>query len=198
MKPPLAKFSLQIPVLKYTTSSIKTESPQGSSNEKVNDLSTQVLDDGFIGITLGKLGLYLYPFDDGNHLVSAGYMITDNIELGVDLGLNQSSSQGAGTKDSTQIGAWGYYYSTLGSLGLENGLSLNTSSRTDRNPPNPDAKSDEFSIKISSTVVYPLAKNLRYLGGAFIRNKSLDGDGGIKTSTFQFGFILAGLRLKWI
>lgn len=197
-KPGLARFSLQLPILKYTSSSIRTESPEGSSSEKASDLNTQILDDGFVGMTLGKLGLYIYPFHDGNNFVSVGYMITGSIELGADIGLNQSSRKEAGTKDSTMIGAWGYHYMSLGLLGLENGISINSSSKTDRNPPNPDNTSKEFSVKAASNVTYPLAKNLRYIGGAFIRSKSQDADGGSKTSTLQFGFILAGLRLKWI
>jgi hypothetical protein len=126
-KPKPAKFSLQLPVLKYTTSSVEAN----GASEKVNELTTQALDDGFIGISLGKIGFYIFPFDDSNHFVSIGYMITDDIELGADIGLNQTSNS-----DSTLLGAWGVYYTSWGSLDLEHGASLSLSSRTDKNPPN--------------------------------------------------------------
>ncbi|WP_141730755.1 hypothetical protein [Oligoflexus tunisiensis] len=187
-KPRPARFSLQLPVLKYTTSTVEAN----GASEKVNELTTQALDDGFIGITHGKIGLYIFPFDDGNHFVSIGYMITNDIELGADIGLNQTASS-----DSTLFGGWGVYYTSWGSLDLEHGASFSLSSRTDKNPPNPDSKSSETSIKISETIVYPLARNLRYFGGAFIRNKSGEANGA-KTSAFQIGFILAGLRIKWL
>jgi hypothetical protein len=187
-KPKPAKFSLQLPVLKYTTSSVEAN----GASEKVNELTTQALDDGFIGISLGKIGFYIFPFDDSNHFVSIGYMITDDIELGADIGLNQTSNS-----DSTLLGAWGVYYTSWGSLDLEHGASLSLSSRTDKNPPNPDSKSSETSIKLSETVVYPLARNLRYFGGAFVRNKSGEANGA-KTSAFQIGIILAGIRFKWL
>lgn len=193
-KPAAAKFSLQLPLLRFTMNSGKTDSAQGSSSEKSNELTTQVLDDGFIGMTIGKLALYIYPFDDGNNFVSLGYMITESIELGADIGLNKSNSKG----DSTLLGAWAYHYMSIGLLGLENGASISTTSKTSRNPPDPDVKSEEFSIKAASNFTYPIARNLRYLGGAFIRNKSQEADGGAKTSTFQFGLILAGIRMKWI
>ncbi len=193
-KPAPAKFSLQLPLLTYTMNSTKTDSDQGSSTEKSNDLATQVLEEGYIGITLGKMALYLYPFDDGNNSVSLAYMVTEDIELGADIGLNKSSSKG----DSTLLGVWAYHHMSIGLLNLENGASVSTTTRTNKNPPDPETRSEEFSIKLASNFTYPLARNLRYLGGAFIRNKSQEADGGSKSSTFQFGLILAGIRFRWI
>lgn len=83
-----ASLSLQFTGLKWAQSSSKYSDED--ITRKSTSLMTGDLVDAVVYATIGKWNVYFYPFQDINALVSLSYMVRDDLEVGVDLGLNSS------------------------------------------------------------------------------------------------------------
>lgn len=84
-----ASFVFHLPVLTYTDTIMGVAPKSGDSTKtKESGLATSDLSMHYVQATQGKASLYLFPFDVNNKTFSLSYLVTDNVEVGLDLGLN--------------------------------------------------------------------------------------------------------------
>lgn len=195
-----ASFSFQFSGLRWAQS--KTKYSDEDSNREMTSLMTGDLVDSSVWATIGNFNLYFYPFQDINSLVSLGYMIRDDLEIGVDLGLNSSKLKDPKSELSSDlVGAFVTWSVPLASYVLENFavLDVTRSESTDINSTTNEEETTKITgnfFKISSSIVVPLSKNASYLAGvwwAAENGKNHAADTTKKSS--QIGLTLAALRL---
>ncbi|MCX6108691.1 MAG: hypothetical protein NTZ90_03700 [Proteobacteria bacterium] len=204
-----ASFTFHLPVLNYSSasssaknssSSPSTKTTKTTSTSKTNDLSGSYLEASW-----GKANLYVYPFN-ASSIVSPSYMVKDNLELGLDLGLNSLSiNKPKETANTNVYGVWGIYYVNVSkALVIENGLNLDYTSKSGKKTVtssagvNSDVKTNDntLAVKVTINAVVPLAKNVNYLGGiSYEMDQEDDKEGKIKTDTGIFSVNLATVRL---
>lgn len=198
--PALASLSLQFSGLKWDQT--KTKYSDEDSARESTSLMTGDLVDASVYAAIGKVNLYFYPFLDLNSLVSIGYMIQDNLEVGIDLGLNASKIKEPKNELSSDLmGAFTTWTVAFDGFALENFAVLDFT-RVESTMYNSTTNEDDKTkvtgtfMKVSSTVVVPIAKNAFYMGGIWLaaernKNDTLD----VTKNSTQFGLMLAGLRL---
>ncbi|MDQ3231307.1 MAG: hypothetical protein M3Q07_05750, partial [Pseudobdellovibrionaceae bacterium] len=165
-------------------------------------LMTGDLVDAFVYATIGKLNLYFYPFQDVNSLVSVSYMVRDDLEVGVDLGLNANRIKEPKSELSSDLfGAFVTWYVPVGSYSLEN-MALVDFTRVESTDLNSLTNEEETSkhtgsyMKISSTIIVPISKNAFYFAGIWVAaERGKDHTSDVTKKSSQFGLTLAGLRL---
>lgn len=195
-----ASFSLQFSGLKWAQSTTKYSDE--SSKRELTTLMTADLVDSMIWTSFGKVNLYFYPFLDSNALVSLSYMVRDDLELGIDLGLNTSKMKDPKSELTSDLfGGFVTWLVPLENYTLEN-LAILDFTRTESTEINSTTNEEQTVkitgnfLKISSNIVVPIAKNAWYMAGVWWatengKNQTAD---TTKKST-QFGLTLAGLRL---
>jgi hypothetical protein len=199
-----ATFTFQYSGLRWTTNTTKSTDQNGEETEqKSTSLLTADLVNSMVYMTIdGKLKLYFYPFQDGNALVSAGYKVRDDLEVGLDLGINSTRiDQPKSTSQASLFGGFATWSVAFPTFVLENGIVLDSSSfkTLNTNGITGEEETSEFSgafLKVGFTAVVPIAKNAAYFTGAWFamdhsKNKAVDA----KLSSSQFGITLAGLRI---
>ena len=199
-----ATFSFQYSGLKWSASTNKTSPANGAaeSERKISSLLTSDLADSMVFATIDKFNIYFYPFLDGNALASISYMVRPDLELGIDIGLNATKVDSPKFNRNDSIyGAFATWSVPVDTMHLENMLIVDRSSRkiTDLNPSTNIESTEESSslfIKGSTLLVVPLAKNASYLGGVWIASSSAtDKTNDIKSTSHQYGLVLAGFRI---
>jgi len=195
-----ASLSLQFTGLKWAQSSTKYSDED--ITRKSTSLMTGDLVDAVVYATISKWNVYFYPFQDINALVSLSYMVRDDLEVGVDVGLNSSKLKEPKSEFSSDLlGAFVTWGVGFEGFSLENFAVLDYT-RVESTTLNTTTNMDETSkvtgsfVKISSTAVVPIAKNAHYLAGIWAAaergtNHALD----TTKKSSQFGLMLAGLRL---
>lgn len=202
--PAPATLSFQYSGLKWTRTHGKITDTSGQKSErKATSLLSGDLVDSFIYATIGgKLNLYFYPFQDSSSLISAGYMLRDNLEVGVDLGLDATRVDEPKDEYSSDLfGAFATYTANFDGFAVENIATLDftrVESTIFNNQTSQDDKSKTSGtfLKLSATAIVPIAKNAFYLAGFWLagdrsKNHTLDS----KRTSGQFGLMLAGLRI---
>lgn len=195
-----ASFSVQFSGLRWAQS--KTKYSDEDSKREMTTLMTGDLVDSLVWATVGKFNLYFYPFQDINSLVSLGYMIRDDLEVGVDLGLNSSKMKDPKSELSSDLfGAFVTWSVPFDGYILENFavLDVTRSEATEINSTTNEEETTKITgnfFKISSSVVVPIAKNASYMAGVWWaaengKNQATD----VTKKSTQFGLTLAGLRL---
>jgi hypothetical protein len=195
-----ASFSLQFSGLRWSQSGTKYSDE--TSKREVSSLMTGDLVDSLVWATIGKVNLYFYPFQDVNSLVSLSYMVRDDLELGVDLGLNANKTKEPKSELSSDLlGAFVTWSVPVEDYVLEHFAVLDVT-RTEATEINSSTNEEETNkvtgnfFKISSSIVIPIAKNAYYMAGVWwaAENGKNHATDTTRTST-QFGLTLAGLRL---
>lgn len=195
-----ASFSFQFSGLRWAQSNTKYSDED--SKREATTLMTGDLVDSLVWATVGRFNLYFYPFQDINSLVSLGYMIRDDLEIGVDLGLNSSKIKDPKSELSSDLfGAFVTWSVPIQSFVLENFavFDVTRSESTEINSTTNEEETTKITgsfFKISSTVIVPIAKNASYMAGVWwaAENGKNHAADTTKKST-QFGLTLAGLRL---
>ncbi len=199
-----ATFTFQYSGLRWTANTIKSTDQNGEKTEqRSTSLLTADLVNSMVYMTIGgKLKLYFYPFQDGNALVSAGYKVRDDLEVGLDLGLNSTRiDQPKETSQASLFGGFATWSLAFPTFVLENSIVLDSSSfkTLTTNGLTGEEETREFSgafLKVELTAVVPIAKNASYFAGAwFAMDHSKDNSVDAKLSSSQFGITLAGLRI---
>jgi hypothetical protein len=197
---PGASFSLQFTGLRWDQSRTKY-SDEAKARESTH-IKTGDLADSVVWATIDRLNVYFYPFQDSNALVSVGYMLRDDLELGLDLGVNATRVEDPKTEMSSNLmGAFVTWSLPFASQILENYAVFNfmTAEATDVNTSTQEEetrKQSGSSFKASSTVIIPLARNVWYMTGIWwATEKGKDHGTQVTRSSSQFGVTLAGLRL---
>ncbi len=199
-----ATLTFQYSGYKWNSTTSKSTDTNGNETErKGTSTLTADLVDSLIYVTIGgKLNLYLYPFQDGNALASVGYMVRDDLELGIDLGLNSTKIDEPKEEDhATLFGAFATYTVPVSNFALENAVvidmtKLNSSSVSETTGAESTTEINGVFIKASVNAIIPIAKNALYFAGPWLaidntKNASSDS----KRASSQFGLTLAGLRI---
>ncbi len=197
---PGASFSLQFSGLRWAKS--KSKASDEETSRDLTTLMTGDLVDSSVWATVGKFNLYFYPFQDVNSLVSLGYMLRDDLEIGVDLGLNSSKLKDPKSELSSDLfGAFATWSVPFDACVLESFavFDLVKSESTEINSTTGEEETTKLTgnfLKISSSVVIPLAKNASYLAGVWwaAENGKNHADDTTTKST-QFGLTLAAFRI---
>lgn len=154
------------------------------------------------------MAVYVYPFAD-LRMTSISYMVTDVVELGLDLGLNSSTVDKPKASESMNtVGLFGTYLAELGSNSLEAGLIIDQTQMSKETTTIDATSGAETKVKESSTallvkpsvtVVVPVTKTLKYFAGlAYSMNteNSKVEDAKTKVMTNTFSATLAGVRFS--
>ncbi|WP_141731600.1 hypothetical protein [Oligoflexus tunisiensis] len=195
-----ASYSLQFSGLKWAQS--KTKYSDEATSRDATSLMTGDLVDASVWASIGKWNVYFYPFQDVNALASVSYMLRDDLEIGIDLGLNATRVKEPKNEVSSDLyGIFTTWSVPFESFILEN-LAVLDMTRVETTSFNSTTGEDESTkvtgsyLKLSSTIVVPLAKNAAYLAGVWWASESGKNDGTDTTrKSSQFGLTLAGLRL---
>ena len=197
-------FTFHLPLVNYSNSSAKAKSEGVTSTVKTTQTKTADLDGSYLEASWGKANLYLYPFADSKK-ISPSYLVTDAIEVGLDLGINASTIDMPKNSDSSSLfGVFGIYYANLTkTIVLENSLNIGmkTNSGTVTETvagvaTETKSKNSDLTIAVSVNAVVPLAKNVQYVGGlSYTMDNNDDKQNKVKTSTGTLGVNLATVRL---
>jgi hypothetical protein len=194
-----AAFGIQWPLARFVQTNEKTT---GAQEESTSEFATQPGGGAaFLSARVGNTTLYVYPFDKSNDFFSLSYMVTPDVELGLDLGFNTLRHKNEKTShDSSMLGGWAFYYGSLGIFGTETGLVYDYTETKDRTS-NDDAittvdKQNNF-LKFSYSLTYAITKNLKWNFGPYVSMETTQQKGGPKTDATHLGFMLANLRWKW-
>jgi nucleoside-specific outer membrane channel protein Tsx len=195
-----ASLSLQFSGLAWDQSTTKYSDEETSRDS--TSLMTGNLVDASIWASFGPWNVYFYPFQDMNALASVGYMLGDDLEIGIDLGLNATRLKEPKNEVSSDLfGIFTTWSVPFDDFILENFAVLDIT-RMETTSFNSVTGEDEKTkvtgnyVKLSSTVVVPLAKNAAYLAGIWLASETGKNDGTDTTRrSSQFGLMLAGLRL---
>jgi len=195
-----ASLSLQFTGLRWAQSETKYNPEPGKRD--LTKLTSGDLVDSLLWATVDKVNLYFYPFQDTNALLSIGYMVRDDLEVGIDLGLNASKVKVPKSELSSDLfGAFTSWIVPVGDSALENIgiLDFTRSKSTEMNTTTGEDQSITVTgdfFKVSSSIVIPIAKNAWYTGGVWwaVENGKNHADKTTKKST-QFGINLVGLRI---
>jgi hypothetical protein len=177
------------------------------AEQKTTAMDTADLDDSWAAVQLGKTLVYVYPFND-TKTVSLSYMVTDLVEVGIDLGLN--SNKVDKPKDESTDNTFGAFitaYPALGKQTLEATLAIDqtatksetapvdaTGAETDGDP----VKKEEtaMEIKLGANILVPLSANLMYAGGLTYTSTAYEEKEAKDKKTFgELAVNLASLRL---
>jgi hypothetical protein len=199
--------SVHMPLLVHGSAAVDTKPDGGDSvKSKETTLTTAPLDESYVTLSWGKVSVYIYPFAD-LHLTSLSYMVTDEVELGLDLGLNSSSvDKPKSSSAENLVGVFATYYAELGANSLEALLIVDqtqtknettTVDETSGAETKSETTSTVMLVKPSVTVLVPLNKTMKYFAGlAYSMETSEEkvGDAKTKVSTNTFSATLAGVR----
>jgi hypothetical protein len=197
---PGASFSLQFTGLRWDQSRTKY-SDESKAWDSIH-LKTGDLVDAVVWATIGRLNVYFYPFLDSNALVSVGYMLREDLEIGFDLGVNATRIEEPKTEMSSDLmGAfitWSlpFEYHILENYAVfdfTRGETTNVDTSTQEEE---TRKQSGSYFKVSSTVIVPLAKNVWYMTGLWwAAENGKDHTTRVTKKSSQFGLTVAGLRL---
>lgn len=196
-----ASLFLQFSGLKWSsTDSDITDAAGTKASTTTSGISTLALADALVWVTIDKVNLYFNPFPGGAPLINIGYMLTNSLELGLDLGINQSKNDDTKEERINNIyGVFGTWYQPLGPGNLEASLfvdMINSENKT----PGPsgliETKADGTQIKLQAVYLYPLAKNAWYEGALAYTMRNLEGDGEAKDEAAIIDVTLAGIRVQ--
>ncbi len=198
-----ASLFLQFSGLKWSSADEDTTDSAGTeSKETTSTLKTSELGDALFWVTIDKFNLYFNPFTESSRLFNLGYMFTDALELGLDIGINNTKKDES--KDETTENLYGLFatwYQPLGKWNLEATLNLdmvNIENKIGATATTPSSKTkvDGSNIKVQALFFYSLAKNAWYEGGLSYQMRNLEGDGEAKVETSQIDVTLAGIRVS--
>lgn len=199
-------FTIEMPALKYSVKSDKTKPDGGSeTTAKTNSLSTVPLSDAYIAATInGKVQAYFYPFTDSK-MLTLGYMVTDSLELGIDLGLNSKKvDKPKDESTNNTYGAYAWYYLPVsantmeffGILDKTNGQTVQTVTATSGATSETKTRTEGLSLKIGAQFVHPITKNFHYVGGiSYSFANSEEKESKVKTTTGDFSIKIASVRM---
>lgn len=199
-----ATLILNLPALSYQSSNDSTK-PDGGDEAKAKRTQTMTQDLGgsYAEVLFGKCATYFYPFNDAK-LVSFGYLVTDAVEVGLDLGLNSHKiDKPKDESTSNTLGLYAAYTQALGKNAAE--FVLYADSITNKGEKTEDVNGAETVIKTNSQTtvtkltanyVMALRPNLAYVGGIwFGSTKTKDKEAKADASESGFGLNLMTLRL---
>ncbi len=205
-----ATLSVQVPGFIYGSAESKSKADaEGAKEEKttVSGLSTSSLGSAFAYITAGKWIFYLYPFNDASNELGAGYMVKDNLEVGLGYGLNSTSTKVGDLKTELSTNVLSPYltfYTKLGPYDSEHILTLRLEQGSGK-ALKEGSDTDLIKTTASSTglrydlnLLQPLAKNFWLLHGLTINSESGEiktGDEKTTESATAWSINLIGLRV---
>jgi hypothetical protein len=199
-EPIAASLSLQFTGLRWALSDTKYSDE--ADKREITTLTSGDLVDSLIWATINKVNIYFYPFQDSNALLSIGYMVRDDLEIGLDLGVNTSKVKNPKSELSSDLlGIFSTWIVPVGDYALENVGIFDVTSAKSTEINGTTGEEDSVKVtgtffKLSSSIVIPIAKNAWYMGGlwwASENGKNMSAD-TTKKST-QFGVNVAGLRM---
>lgn len=197
---PRATVGMQFSGLKYSSTINKTQGAGVSASKKTTSTVTSDLVDAYIWVSTQDFNFYLYPFQDGNALVSLGYMINQQFELGLDFGYNTTrDDQPKYELTRTIYGVFATHFLPLGAWTLES-LLLYDISRGKSEKLNGLGIEQTTTIqgsflKLSATAVYPLRSNLWYYASLWYSVQDEKDSSDITDKYQQVSLTIAGLRL---
>lgn len=198
-----AKFYAEQSVLGWTSTTSETK-PDGGTAVKSSGTSMDTMADSLrLGANVDKMSFYVYPTT--NTHVELGYWVMDNLEAGLGLSLNSTTSKVGDVKSNSannHYGVWGTYYMPMGSASLEASFALmmgsNTGKNTDAAGVETKTNSTSTDISLGANYVMPLAKNFSWLGGfSYAMKNGEDKEGKTKTTGSELGLNLTSLRWMW-
>jgi hypothetical protein len=199
-----ATVTFNLPGLTYSSTNNESKPDGGDAvKQKGTDMVTGDLGDSYVQFTFGNCAMYFYPYNNLK-VVSFGYMVTDMVEVGIDLGLNSSKVDKPKTESTDNtFGVYAFAYPKLGNLDSEAGLTIDQGTETGKKT-EVDATGKETEVKtnvakmetkLAANVIVPIRKNLQYVGGLFYKMSSEnDKEAKIKNSTSGFGVNLLTMR----
>lgn len=198
-------FKIDHDVLRYSSTSIK---PDAGKTEKTTNFVTTP-NDVTVSIYWNDFGLYVTPGNTGG-LVSGSYFVSKEVELGLNLGFNNSKveDEPAGTTTATRdekastYGIFGTYYLTIDDKSsAEFSLNLNLGNTKDTVKPangtsttTVDGKSTEVTLLAQYAI--EVAKHFAYVPGILYSHVSDKNDlpGGKTTKTSGLALNIAHFR----
>lgn len=195
-----ASLFLQFSGLKWSsTDSDVTDSAGTKTSSTTDGLSTLALGDALVWVTIDKVNLYFNPFG-GAKVLNVGYMFTEALEIGLDLGINTSKNDKSKAESTDNLyGIFGTWYQPAGPGTLEASLFIDMINQETKTP-GPSgvatAKADGTQIKAQAVYLYPLAKNAWYEGALAYTMRNLEGDGEEKDEASVIDVTLAGIRVE--
>ncbi len=192
------KALFQFSLFDLTKSRLITSTQSQETDRSFLDAKTSALADSLLALSYDNFSLYLYPFQDSNAFVSFGYLVRDDLELGVDIGYNREVlRQDTLTSDSkdTLLGAYAIHFLNFSTFTLESNIIYDRiqSVAPIETPEDPSTKTDSFFAKLSFTAVWPLRSNSFLISGVSYTN-SKQKTGTSETSLARTGIQVAGLR----
>lgn len=200
-----ATVTLNLPALTYSSSTEKVKPTGGTETEaKKSKLSTVQLDQSFVSLTWKQLVVYYYPFTDAK-VASVSYLVSDLVEVGLDLGLNSVKvDKPKDDKSVNTVGVYAWLYPKFGTLSSEFALIVDQTSTTGEMATTTTAgttttkvKDSALLTKVVANAVVPLTDNLNYVGGIYYAMTSAKADEAPKSkkTTGEFGVNIATLRV---
>ena len=191
-------YTISMPILKYATGSEKVKPKVGTdTDDDITNLATSDMADAYLSVTMDKVYVYFYPFSAGGS-ISAGYQLTDSLEVGVDFGLN-SSMKGDDKDGSTLFGGYGFFSVPIAKDTLELfGVIDRTSKSEERTssavpPVTTKTDSSNLALKFGVNYVHPCTPKVSYVAGA---NFQIDnGSGSVKVGGVSGDFDTSGTKL---
>ena len=202
-------YTLELSAIKYSSGDSKSTPDVGDSEKtKTTTIKTGDLSDSYISASVdSKYLLYVYPFAAGTS-ISAGYMINDAIEVGLDLGINTSKSTTGGKDTVEDSNLYGIYVTSYfpimgdkvielaGVVDFTSGKTKSYQADTQGNPVEHKTEVSSIFYKLGVNYVHPVSKNFQLLCGiAYSMTSSNEKVASLKTNNGDFTVKLASVRM---
>ena len=203
---PLTSFAIEMPLLKYSSKEEKTKiDAAAETTAKTTAMHAVPLADAYLSATIRKkVVLYVYPFTDVKTF-TLGYLWSDALEFGVDLGLDSVKvDKPKDEKSNNLYGAYVWYYLPVGSNTLEmfgiydwaNQKTSEMKEDASNNVIEEKSETTTISLKIGAQYVYSISKNFQYVGGiSYNLVDAKEKETKTKTKGSEFSIKLASVRI---
>jgi hypothetical protein len=186
---------LHLNTLKYTSGTEKT----GTTSESVSSLKTASLADSWLMfVTKTGQSIYFLPFSD-QKAVALGQFLNPALEVGVDIGLN-NSKRGSNKESQNVFGAFVHYTLGMGAHSVELVGSFDMFSKATETTVGTTTTKTDLGLNIIAAEAYyvvPLSSNFSYVGGARYRITSgEEKESKTDISNSELDLTLAALRVR--
>lgn len=197
-----AKFQLQQDVLTWHSVHAEAKTDAGTTKTDTTSLATAPVSLQLLA-SWGKYNVYVWPVSGGS--VGVGYLVIDNLEVGLKLGLSSMETKvGSADKVSTSnngYGVWALYTMGMGENYVELTVPINMSSGSAPGTVATEKKTTSgMNFGFSAEYFMPLAKNFVWGGGlSYTMNSGEEKDGSTKitNSGSDIGLTLTKFRYNF-
>jgi len=187
----------------WYTSKASTEKVEGGTEQKETTTGIETMPNSlFLQATWENISVYVYPTDNSMPL-GVSYMPMKELEVGVNIGIDQTKADKAKTdSNTTKYGLFATYYLAAGPGMAELGLSFNSMTETgkgfsdDATPVKTNKAGTD--IGLAASYVHELGKRFSYVGGLMYNIVATDNkEGKMKSSSNNLALNLASFRYTW-